>query len=72
MATAAEITYGVPLNVEFGETFVDLGAEERDGQPVIVMAIDDGSGFASLELSPEQAELLADALLGLAHIGSCA
>jgi hypothetical protein len=71
-AAAAEIVHGTPINIEFGETFLDLGTEQRDGQQVIVVAVDDGDGFTTLELSPEQAELLADALLGLAHIGSCA
>jgi hypothetical protein len=71
MAAAAEIVHGTPINMEFGETFVDLGAEQRDGQQVIVLAVDDGDVFTTLKLSPEQAELLADVLLGLAHLGSC-
>ena len=70
-AAAAEIVHGTPVNIEFGETFVDLGAEQRDGQQVIVLAVDAGDGFIKLELSAEQAELLADVLLGLAHLDSC-
>ena len=69
-AAAAEITFGVPVNLEFGEAFVDLGAEKRDGQQVIVMAIDDGEGFMKLELSSEQASVLSDVLAGLAQVGS--
>jgi hypothetical protein len=69
-AAAAEITFGVPVNLEFGEAFVDLGAEDRNGQQVVVMAIDDGQGFAKLELSPEQVEVLADVLRGLAQVGA--
>jgi hypothetical protein len=69
-AAAAEITFGVPVNLEFGEAFVDLGAEKRDGQQVIVMAIDDGEGLMKLELSSEQASVLSDVLAGLAQVGS--
>jgi hypothetical protein len=69
-AAAAEITFGVPVNLGFGEAFVDLGAEDRNGQQVVVMAIDDGQGFAKLELSPEQVEVLADVLRGLAQVGA--
>ena len=69
MAATAEIAYGVPVNLELGEAFADLGAESRDGQRVVVLAVDDGQGFTNLALSPEQAETLADVLLGLAHIG---
>jgi len=71
MAAVAEIAYGTPVNLELGEAFVDLGAEQRDGRPVIVLALDDGDGFAHMAITPEQAEVLADVLLGLAHIGSC-
>lgn len=67
MATAA-ITHGVPVNLELGSAFVDLGAEVRDGQLVIVAAVDDGEGFASLVISPEQVELMCDVLRGLATI----
>jgi hypothetical protein len=70
MAAAAAITFGVPVNLEFGEAFVDLGAEYRDGQRVVVLAVDDGQGFAKLELSPEQVEVLADVMRGLARVGS--
>jgi D-aminopeptidase len=66
-AAAAEIAYGVPVNLTLGdEVFVDLGAENRDGKPVVMLALDDGEGAAALELSAEQAELLADVLRGLA------
>jgi hypothetical protein len=68
-AAAAEISFGVPVNLELGDAFVDLGAENRDGQQVIVVAVDDGDGFTKLELSPESAELLADVLRGLARVG---
>jgi hypothetical protein len=68
-AAAAEISFGVPVNLELGDAFVDLGAEDRDGQQVIVVAIDDGNGFTKLELNPESAELLADVLCGLARVG---
>jgi hypothetical protein len=71
MAATAEIAYGVPVNLELGEAFADLGAESRDGQRVVVLAVDDGQGFTNLALSPEQAELLADCLRGLARIGNC-
>jgi hypothetical protein len=70
-AAAAEITYGVPVNLELGEACVDLGVEQRDGQRVIVLALDDGDGFAHMAISPEQAEVLADVLLGLAHVSQC-
>lgn len=70
-AAAAEIEFGMPVNLELGEALVDLGAEQRDGQHVIVLALDDSDGFAHMAISPEQAELLADALLGLAHISQC-
>ena len=69
MAAAAEIAYGVPVNLDLGGAYADLGAEQRDGQPVIVLALDDGDGFTNLELSPERAEVLADVLRGLARIG---
>jgi|HubBroStandDraft_3_1064219.scaffolds.fasta_scaffold27334_2 hypothetical protein len=69
MAAAAEITYGVPVNVEFGDVFADLGVENRDGQRIVVMALDDGDSFMKVELTPERAELLSDVLRGLAHIG---
>jgi hypothetical protein len=68
-AAAAEITFGVPVNLEFGEAFVDLGAENRDGQRIVVLAVDDGEDCAHLELSPGQVELLADVLRGLAQVG---
>lgn len=69
-AAAAEISFGVPVNLELGEAFVDLGAELRDGQRVVVLAVDDGENFAHLELSPEQVELLADVMRGLARVGA--
>jgi hypothetical protein len=69
-AAAAGITFGVPVNLEFGEAYADLGAECRDGQRVVVLAIDDGEGFTKLELSPEQVEVLADVMRGLARVGS--
>jgi hypothetical protein len=69
-AAAEEITYGVPVNIEFGEAFVDAGAENRNGKRVIVLAVDDGKDYAHLELSPEQADVLADVLHGLARVGS--
>ena len=69
MAAAASITYGTPVNLELGGALVDLGAENRNGQVVIVLGADDGQGFANLELNREQAALLADALHGLALIG---
>jgi hypothetical protein len=65
-AAAAEIAYGVPMALTFGETFVDLGAENRGGQPVLVLSTDDGDGWTKLELTAAEAELLADALRGLA------
>ena len=68
-AAAAEIVFGVPVNLEFGGAFVDLGAENRGGQRVVVLAVDDGEGFTKLELSPEQVEVLADVLRGLAQVG---
>jgi len=68
MAAAAEITYGTPLNLELAGAYVDLGAEQRDGQHVIVLAVDDGEGYAHLELTAEDADLLADALHGLATV----
>jgi len=70
-AAAAAIAYGTPMNLEFGEAFLDLGVEHQAGGQIVRLAVDDGEGFVNLALSPEQAELLADALLGLAHIGSC-
>ena len=68
----AEITYGTPVNLTVGdEVFLDLGAEQQpDGQHVIRMTVDDGSGFAQMAITAEQAELLADTLLALAHITS--
>jgi hypothetical protein len=69
-AAAAEITYGVPVNVEFGNVFADLGAENRGGERIVVLALDDGDSFMKMDLSPEQAEVLADLLRGLAQIGS--
>jgi len=69
-AAAAEISYGVPVNLELGEALVDLGAENRDGQLVVVLAVDDGEGFPKLELGPEQVEVLADVMRGLARVGS--
>jgi hypothetical protein len=69
-AAAAEITFGVPVNVEFGNVFADLGVESRGGQRIVVMALDDGDSFLKVDLSPEQAEVLADVLHGLAQIGS--
>ena len=65
MAAAAEIAYGVPVNLTFGEAFADLGVENRDGQQVVVLAVDDGDGSAQLELTPEQVEVLTDVLAGL-------
>ena len=67
-AAAAEIAYGVPVNLDLGGAYADLGAEQRDGQPVIVLALDDGNGFAQVELTPERAEVLADVLRGLAAV----
>jgi len=69
-AAAAEISYGVPVNLELGEALADLGAENRDGQRVVVLAVDDGEGFTKLELGPEQVEVLADVMRGLARVGS--
>jgi hypothetical protein len=69
MAAAAEIAYGTPVNLHLGGAYADLGAECRDGQPVIMLALDDGNGFTTAELTPERAELLADCLRGLARIG---
>jgi hypothetical protein len=71
MAAAASITYGTPVNLELGGALVDLGVEQRDGQLVIVLAVDDGEGFTNLAISPEQTELLADVLKGLAGIRTC-
>jgi hypothetical protein len=71
MAAVAEIAYGTPVNLTLGEAFVDLGIEHRNGEQVIRLAVDDGEGFLNLALSPELAELLADALLGLAHVSNC-
>jgi hypothetical protein len=71
MAAAAEIVHGTPINIECGETFVDLGAEQRDGKHVIVLGLDDGDGYVHMAITPEQAETLADVLLGLAHISQC-
>jgi hypothetical protein len=68
---AAEVTYGTPVNLTLGEAFADLGIERRNGEQVIRLAVDSSEDFVALALSPEQAELLADALLGLAHLGSC-
>ena len=70
-SAAAEITFGTPVNLGLNGAYLDLGAEERDGEQVIVLAIDDGEDAVNLTLTPEQAELLADVLLGLAHLGSC-
>ena len=70
-AAAAEIGFGMPVNLELGEALVDLGAEQRDGKHVIVLALDDSDGFAHLAITPEQAEMLADVLLGLAHVRQC-
>ena len=68
-AAAAEIEFGTPVNLTLGDkAYVDLGAEQRDGKHVIVLALDDGDGFAHMAITPEQAETLADVLLGLAHI----
>jgi len=67
---AAEISFGVPVNLTFGEVFVDLGAESRDGQHTIVVAVDDGDDAWKLELSPEQASVLSDVLAGLARVGA--
>lgn len=69
-AAAAEITFGVPVNVEFGDVFADLGVENREGQRIVVLALDDGDSFMKVDLNPEQAEVLADVLRGLARIGS--
>lgn len=66
MAVVASITAGAPVNLELGGAYVDLGAEDRNGQRIIVLAADDGNGFAQLQLSPEDADLLADVLHGLA------
>ena len=68
MSVAAEITYGVPVNLDLGGAYADLGVEVRDGQQVISVAVDDGEGFASLVMSPQQVELLCDVLRGLATI----
>jgi hypothetical protein len=70
MAIAATIDYGTPVNLDLGDAYADLGAETRDGKKVIVMAVDDGNGFAHLKLSPEQASALSDVLAGLARVGS--
>ena len=43
------ITHGTPLNLELGGAFVDLGAEQRPGGHVIVLAVDDGEGYAHLD-----------------------
>jgi hypothetical protein len=69
-AAAQEISFGVPVNLELGAALVDLGAESRDGQQVIVMAVDDGEGFVKLELSPQQSSVLSDVLAGLARVGA--
>lgn len=75
-AAAAEITYGEPVQLEFGEAGAILGAESRDGRPVVVLILDgagcddEGRGFAHVALSPEQAQVLADVLAGLAKVGS--
>jgi hypothetical protein len=69
-AAAQEISFGVPVNLVLGDALVDLGAEDRDGHQVIVMAIDDGGGFMKLELSPEQSSVLSDVLAGLARVGA--
>jgi hypothetical protein len=68
MASAAETTYGVPVNLDLADTYIDLGAEDRNGEHVVVLAVDDGEGFVSLALTPEHAELLADVLRGLAAV----
>jgi hypothetical protein len=69
-AAAAEIAYGTPVNLTFGEAFADLGVEHRDGNQVVLLAVDDGDGFVKLELSPGQASVLSDVLAGLARVGS--
>ncbi len=69
MAMAAEITYGTPINLDLDSAYADLGVETRGGKQVISLALDDGAGFVHLVLSPERAQLLGDALHGLARIG---
>ena len=67
---AAEVVFGVPVNLDLSAAYIDLGAEQQDAEHVVVLALDDGNGAAHVELSPEQCELLADVLRGLARIGS--
>jgi Ser/Thr protein kinase RdoA (MazF antagonist) len=69
-AAAAEITYGEPVNIEFGGAFADLGAEQRDGRRFVVLALDDGEGTAHVDLTPEQCAVLADVLAGLARVSA--
>ena len=57
--------------MELCKALVYLCAEHRDGQHVIVVALDDGDGFAHMAMTPEQAEILADVLLWLAHFSHC-
>ncbi len=71
MAMTTDITYGTPVNLELSGAYVDLGVEQRDGQLVIRLVVDDDDGATNLALSPEQAGLLADVLKGLAEIRTC-
>jgi hypothetical protein len=75
-AAAAEIVFGEPVVLEWDEAEVALGAENRDGQQLVVLTLDgagcdsEGRGYAFVAMSPEQASVLADALAGLARVGS--
>ncbi len=75
-AAASEVVFGEPVVLEWDEAEVALGAENRDGRPVVVLTLDaagfdsDGRGYAFVAMSPEQASVLADALAGLARVGS--
>jgi len=76
MAAAAETVFGEPVVLEWDETQVTLGAENRDGQQLVVLALDgkgsdeEGRGYAFVELTPERASALSDILAGLARVGS--
>ena len=74
-AAAVEISFGVPVNLEFGQASIDAGAEDRGGQRVVVLVLDgagfdeDGRGYAHVALTPEEASALSDVLAGLARVG---
>lgn len=68
LASAADLppapNYGEPVSLPFADGPVDLGTEDRDGQRIVRLVLEDGTAY--LALTPDEARTLAVELASLA------